>query len=324
MPDIFKLFAEFILNLVEVEKSTRLYETLHFFIMDVFKIFTLMGIVIFISGYLRSSLTEERIRKAVGGKNRIISYPIAVLLGAITPFCSCSSIPLFIGFIQSGIPLDITMAFLITSPMINELGFFVFGSTIGWDLAITYAITGLAIGIIGGYVIKLLNMEKYVERLSSEKKTCCCCKNGNKKQEPKLTQKQKIAYGANEVKSIIKKIGIYVIVGIGFGAVIHGYVPKELMAEYASKDNPFSVLIAVLAGIPVYANHTGVIPVIEALLSKGVPVGTSLAFMMSVSAISLPEMIILRRVLKPRLILAFALTLFFCFLAVGYMFNYLF
>jgi uncharacterized membrane protein YraQ (UPF0718 family) len=319
MPDIFRLFADWLIfDIFNMLPEKHLTEALHFFVMDTFKIFTLIIIIMFIAGYIRASLTEERIKKAVSGKSRFIAYPIAVALGAITPFCSCSSIPLFIGFLQAGIPLDITMAFLITSPMVNEVGFAIIGSTISWEIATVYAVTGLSIGIIGGLVIKALKMEKYVEPIAPKTSCCCCCK-GKKLEKPSNVQ-----FAINEVKDILKKIWIYIVIGIGFGAAIHGYIPEELMAKYASADNIFAVPIAVLAGIPVYANHTGVIPIIEALLNKGVPVGTSLAFMMSISAISLPEIIILRKVLKPQMIIAFTLTLFFCFIAIGYMFNYIY
>lgn len=317
---IFTKIADFITgSILSIEQGSHLYEAVHFFIEDITKIFFLLCLIIFIISYFRSSLSPERVRKMLGGKNKAISYLMAVILGAISPFCSCSTVPLFIGFLEAGIPLGITMAFLIASPMINEVAVVVLSTTIGLKFTILYIATGLIVGIVGGLLIELFKMEKYVEEYVWKMHM------GELSDDATLpeTPKEKLSYAKSQVKEIVQKIWIYLIIGIGAGAALHGYVPVEFFEKYTGANNLLSVPIAVIIGIPVYSNATGVIPIIEALLAKGVPVGSALAFMMSVAAISLPEMIILRKVLKPKLIATFIGILFVCFIMVGYLFNFI-
>jgi uncharacterized membrane protein YraQ (UPF0718 family) len=283
-----------------------------------------------------------------------MAYLLAVCLGAITPFCSCSSIPLFIGFIEAGIPFGIVMAFLITSPMINEVAVPILGMSVGWDITIAYVFTGMLVGILGGLFLEKIGMAKYVEEhvykkgkkestscgcsAKSKETTCCsekveekstCCSKDEKPKTSCCSKKQterskafKFAY--DYTKDTMLKITPYILIGIGIGAWIHGYVPQEFFVEHVGKDNLFAVPLAVLFGIPLYTDAVGVIPVAEVLLAKAVPVGTVMAMMMSVVALSLPELIILRRVLKLRLILTFVLTMFVAFNIVGYAFNMIF
>lgn len=298
--------------------ATDLAKAVHFFIEDITKIFFLLACVIFLIGLFRSVLTAERVRKIVAGRPRTVSYPMAVGLGAVTPFCSCSSVPLFIGFLEAGIPLGVTMAFLIASPMINEVAVVVLAATIGWKIALLYVAAGLVVGIAGGLIIEIFKLEKWVEDYVWKIRM-----GETAIQTIQSSLKARLAYAWEQVKEIVGRIWLYVIIGVGIGAALHGFVPQEFFTTYASSDNPFAVPVAVLSGIPLYSNATGVIPVVEALLSKGVPIGTVLALMMSVAAISLPEMIILRKVLKPQLIGTFVAILFVAFVAVGYLFNFL-
>jgi len=303
-------------GLLGLSPETRLGEAVHFFVEDVTKIFFLLTIIVFAIGFFRAMLTPERVRKVVAGRSRFVSYPMAVGLGAVTPFCSCSSVPLFIGFLEARIPLGVTMAFLIASPMINEVAVVVLAAAIGWKYALLYVAAGLTVGIIGGLMIEVLKLEKWVEGYVWN------IKMGEAKLQAANTNfKARIDYAVDQVKEIIGRIWIYVLVGIGIGSLLHGFVPESFFLKYASADNWLAVPAAVMTGIPLYSNATGVIPIVEALMSKGVPLGTVLALMMSVAAISLPEMVILRKVLKPQLIATFAGILFVAFISVGYLFN---
>jgi hypothetical protein len=243
---------------------------------------------------------------------------MAVGLGAVTPFCSCSSIPLFIGFVEAGIPLGVTMAFLIASPMINEVAVVLLAALLGWKVTALYVATGLAVGILGGLVVDRLKLERWVEDYVWQIRM-------GKAELPAAdtSLKGRVDYALGQVKEIVGRIWLYVLIGVGVGALLHGFVPQDFFTAYAGADNPFAVPLAVLAGVPLYSNATGVIPIAEALLGKGVPVGTVLALMMSIAAISLPEMIILRKVLKPPLIATFVGILFLAFVLVGYLFNFL-
>jgi uncharacterized membrane protein YraQ (UPF0718 family) len=303
-------------DVLRLDAASNLGHAVHFFIEDVTKIFFLLAAIVYIIGLFRSLLTPERVRSVVAGRSRAVSYPMAVGLGAVTPFCSCSSVPLFIGFLEAGIPLGVTMAFLIASPMINEVAIVVLAAAVGWKVAALYVAAGLTVGIVGGLLIEFFKLEKWVEEYVwkiSMGKTAI--------QETATTFKDRMDYAWEQVKDIMGKIWIYVVVGIALGSVLHGFVPQEFFLKYASADNLFAVPAAVLIGIPLYSNATGVIPIVEALMAKGVPIGTVLALMMSVAAISLPEIIILRKVLKPQLIATFTVILFVAFIGVGYLFN---
>ncbi len=305
-------------DILRLVPETRLAGSVHFFFQDVTKIFFLLTVIVFAIGFFRALLTPERVRKAVAGRSRFVSYPMAVGLGAVTPFCSCSSVPLFIGFLEARIPLGVTMAFLIASPMINEVAVVVLASAIGWKYAALYVAAGLVVGVLGGLLIEGLKLEKWVEEYVWKIRM-----GETALQKANNSLKARLAYAREQVREILGRIWIYVLVGIGIGAILHGFIPQSFFLKYASPDNLFAVPAAVLIGIPLYSNATGVIPIVEALLGKGVPLGTVLALMMSVAAISLPEMIILRKVLKPQLIATFTGILFVAFISVGFLFNFL-
>ncbi|HBQ36878.1 MAG TPA: hypothetical protein DD729_08615 [Rhodobacteraceae bacterium] len=317
MFEIFDRLGDYVAyNLFGLDPATPLAAAVQFFVMDISKIFFLLALIVFAIGFFRSMLTPERVRKVVAGRSRKVSYPMAVGLGAVTPFCSCSSVPLFIGFLEAGIPLGVTMSFLIASPMINEVAVVVLAAAVGWKVAMLYVAAGLTVGVVGGLVIEYFKLEKWVEEYVWK------IQMGNVAMPAAASGvKQRLQYAWGEVKTIISRIWIYVFIGIGIGAVLHGFVPEAFFLKYASADNIFAVPAAVLVGIPLYSNATGVIPIVEALLAKGVPIGTVLALMMSVAAISLPEMIILRKVLKPQLIATFTGILFIAFIGVGFLFN---
>ncbi|HSG09307.1 MAG TPA: permease [Longimicrobiales bacterium] len=299
-----------------LDPATRSAAAVHFFVEDVTKIFALLVTVIFVMGLFRSMLSPERVRVYLEGRSRWAAYVMAVVLGAVTPFCSCSSVPLFIGFVEAGIPVGATMAFLITSPMVNEVAVVLLFALLGWKLTVLYVATGLVVGIAGGALIDTLRLERWVEEYVWKIRVGAVDLPG---QRPTVAIRIRYAWG--QVREILDRIWAYVLVGIGLGAVLHGYVPQDFFARYAGAANPLAVPLAVIAGVPMYSNASGVIPVAEALLGKGVPVGTVLALMMSVVALSLPEMIILRKVLTVRMLAFFAGYLAVSFVAVGYLFN---
>ena len=320
MLEIFTKLANLItydtLNLV---RETKIADAVHFFIEDTTKIFFLLAVMIYAIGFGRSFVSPEKVRLWLTGKSRFTGYFLAATLGAVTPFCSCSSVPLFIAFLSAGIPLGVTMAFLITSPLVNEVAVILLGETLGLSFTIIYVSTGMILGILGGFLIDFLKLDRWVEPYVWDIKMPTPAT-----AEEAKGWKWRERYARDEAKDIIKRVWLYVLIGVGLGAGLHGYVPKEWFLENAGVDNPFAVPLAVLMGIPLYANATGIIPVAEVLINKGVPVGTILAFIMSIVAISLPEMLILRKVLKPQMLVFFAGYLFFSFIAVGYLFNFIF
>jgi uncharacterized membrane protein YraQ (UPF0718 family) len=289
---------------------------LHFFVMDVTKILVLLTMVIYVMGWLRALLSPERVRLLMRGRSGPGARLMAVGLGAVTPFCSCSSIPLFIGFVEAGIPLGVTLSFLIASPMVNEVAVVVLGSVIGLKTTVIYVATGLSIAFIGGYVLQALKLERWVEDYVWQ------IRMGEAQTEAGgRSLAARHAYAWNEVRQIVGRIWKYVLIGVGVGAFIHGYVPADFVARIAGDGSPLSVVVAVLAGVPMYSDAVGIIPVAQALLAKGVPLGTVLAFMMAVTALSLPEMLILRRVAKWPLLGIFAGYLALAFILVGVVFN---
>lgn len=287
-----------------------------FFVMNVAKILALLTAVIYLMGWLRALLTPEKVRAMMKGRSGPGARLTAVGLGAVTPFCSCSSIPLFIGFVEAGIPLGVTLSFLIASPMVNQVAVVVLAGVIGWQLALIYVFTGLTIAFVGGYVLQALKPERWVEDYVWKIRMG---------EAPAVQRDDSLrgrhAYAWNEVRQIVGRLWKYVLIGVGIGALIHGYVPAEFVAKIAGDGSVLSVIVAVLAGIPMYSDAVGVIPVAEALLGKGVPIGTVLAFMMAVTALSLPEMLILRKVVKWPLLGFFAAYLAVAFVAVGVLFN---
>lgn len=288
----------------------------NFFFYDTMKIFLMLSVIIFIVSIIRSFFPPERTKKLLGeGKARgFLGNIFAALLGIVTPFCSCSAVPVFIGFVEAGVPLGVTFSFLISSPMVNEVALVMLWGLFGWQIALLYIATGVTIAIIAGIVIGKLKMEKYVEEYVYSIKT------GDVDTE-KPTWKQRIIDARKYVGEILKKIWLYVLGGIAIGGIMHGYAPTGLLAKYAGKSNPFAVIIAVLIGIPLYSNAAGTIPIVKELTRLGIPMGTALAFMMAVTALSLPEMIILRKVLKPKLLGVFVGIMAVSIIIIGYLFN---
>jgi uncharacterized membrane protein YraQ (UPF0718 family) len=299
-----------------LSSQTKVGESIHFFIYDSIKIFLMLASIIFIVSIIRSFFPPERTKKLLGeGRSRgIIGNIMATLLGIVTPFCSCSAVPVFIGFVESGIPLGVTFSFLISSPMVNEVALVMLWGLFGWKIALLYIATGVLIAIIAGLIIGQMKLEKYVEEY------VYTIKMGDAEiQIPNWKQRAKDAW--NYVLEILKKIWIYVVIGIGIGSIMHGWAPAGFLAQYAGKNNPLAVFVAVLIGIPLYSNAAGVIPIVKELTRVGMSMGTALAFMMSVTALSLPEIIILRRVLKPRLLATFIGIVGISIVFIGYLFN---
>ncbi len=305
-----------VFDLAGLAPDSPLGSALHFFVMDVAKILVLLTTVIYIMGWLRALLTPERVRAVMRGRSGPGARLMAVGLGAVTPFCSCSSIPLFIGFVEAGIPLGVTLSFLIASPMVNEVAVVVLTSAVGWRITLAYVLTGLTIAFVGGYVLQALKLERWVEgyvwKIRMGEARVAAADNSLRARHD---------YAWNEVRQIVGRIWKYVLIGVGIGAVIHGYVPADFVARISGDGSLLSVIAAVLMGVPMYSDAVGIIPVAEALLGKGVPIGTVLAFMMAVTALSLPEMLILRKVARWPLLGVFAGYLALAFVVVGVSFN---
>jgi uncharacterized membrane protein YraQ (UPF0718 family) len=291
---------------------------LEFFLYEAPKVLMLLILVVFAVGVVRSFFTPERARRVLSGKREIAGNGMAALLGTVTPFCSCSAVPLFLGFVTSGIPLGVTFSFLISAPMVNEVALVLLVGLFGWKIAAIYFGTGLGIAIASGWVIGRLGMERHVEEWVYANADGECCA---KSEEQDITWEKRLRLGLDAVRDIVGKIWPYLLAGIAIGAGIHGYVPEDFMAAIMGSGAWWSVPLAVVLGIPMYSNAAGIIPVVQALLGKGVALGTALAFMMSVIGLSLPEMIILRKVLKTRLIATFAGVVGTGILIVGFLFN---
>ncbi len=299
-------------------KGDHLTEAIRFFIFEFPKVILLLVLIIFVVGVIRTFFTPERTRKALEGKKTITGNIMAASLGVVTPFCSCSAIPLFLGFIESGVPIGITFSFLISSPMINEVAIILLYGLFGWKIAAIYIITGLIIAIVSGYLIGLLHLEKWVEPWVYQSHF------GNSDlKEEKISLDERINSGYSAVREIVGKVWIYVAAGILVGAGVHGYVPQDFMASLMGKTVWYSIPLSVLIGIPLYSNAAGIVPIVSVLIEKGASLGTALAFMMSVIGLSLPEMIILRKVLKLPLILTFIGIVGIGIMMVGFLFNYI-
>ena len=303
-------------NVFNLTQGKHLTEALRFFIFEVPKVLLLLVLIIFVVGVIRSFFTPERTRKALEGRSLFTGNIMASALGIVTPFCSCSAIPLFLGFVESGIPLGVTFSFLIAAPMINEVAVVLLFGMFGWKIAAIYVVTGLVIAITAGWVIGRLKLEKHVESWVYEVKA-----GDAGDEEEKVQISDRIQAGYNAVKEIMGKVWVYVILGIAVGAAAHGYVPESFMANLMGKSTWFSVPLSVVIGVPLYSNAAGIIPIVSVLIEKGVPLGTALAFMMAVIGLSLPEMIILRKVLTVRLLAIFVGVVSSSILIVGYIFN---
>ncbi len=296
--------------------SSRLGSSVAFFLYDAPKVLLLLVIVVFVVGIIRSFFTPERTQRILAGKRESVGNVLAASLGIVTPFCSCSAVPLFIGFVEVGIPLGVTFSFLIAAPMINEVTLVLLYGMFGWKVALLYIVTGLFIAILAGWVIGKLKMERFIEGWVLELR-----KTGVQSDEHQLGIIERVQYGLTAVRDIVGKVWPWVLGGIAVGAVIHGYVPEGLMASFMGKNVWWAVLIAVLLGVPMYSNAAGIIPIVQALLEKGAALGTALAFMMAVIGLSLPETIILRKVLKWQLIAAFLGVVAIGIIIIGYLFN---
>ena len=302
-----------------LDKIAHLTETIWFFLYETPKVLILLTVIVFVVGIIRSYFSPEKTRKVLEGKPLFIGNIMASTLGIVTPFCSCSAIPLFIGFVESGIPLGVTFSFLIAAPMINEVALVLLFGLFGWKTALLYVSTGLLIAIAAGWVIGKLKVERFVEEWVYEIKA-----GDFQVEEQKITFNDRIQAGYTAVADIVSKVWIYIVIGIAVGAAVHGYVPENFMASIMGKSAWWSVPLAVLIGIPLYSNAAGVIPILQALLEKGASLGTSLAFMMSVIGLSLPEMIILRKVIKLPLIIIFISVVATGIMIVGFLFNWIY
>jgi len=305
-----------VFNLLSLPKGNHFAEALRFFLYEVPKVLLLLTLIVFGVGIIRSYFSPERTRRILEGRSLFLGNVLASLLGIVTPFCSCSAVPLFVGFVETGIPLGVTFSFLIAAPMINEVAVILLFGLFGWKTALLYVGTGLVIAMAAGWTIGKLGLERFVESWVYEVK-------GERSQEieEKISFKERINAGYIAVRDIVARVWLFVVLGIGVGAGIHGYVPENFLASLMGKSVWYSVPLAVLIGVPLYSNAAGIIPVVQALLSKGASLGTSLAFMMAVIGLSLPEMIILRKVLRLPLIIAFAGIVAGGIILVGYLFN---
>lgn len=300
-------------------KGEHLTEALRFFVFEFPKVMMLLTLIIFLVGIIRTYFTPERTRKALEGKKTFTGNIMAATLGIVTPFCSCSAIPLFLGFVEAGVPLGVTFSFLISSPMINEVAVVLLYGMFGWKVAAIYVLTGLIIAIVSGWIIGLLNLEKWVEPW-----VYATHMGGRSDEEEKIKFVSRISLGYDAIKDIVGKVWLFVALGIAVGAGAHGYVPQDFMSALIGKSAWYSVPLSILIGIPLYSNAAGIVPIVSVLIEKGAALGTSLAFMMAVIGLSLPEMIILRKVLKLPLIITFVGVVGFGIMIVGYLFNIIF
>ena len=309
-------FSEWIVSVLPVVRVSPLGSALQFFFYDTPKVLLLLTGVVMVMGMVNSYFTPERTRALLAGRREGFANCMAASLGIVTPFCSCSAVPLFIGFVKAGVPLGVTFSFLISAPMVNEVALTLLFAIFGWKVASLYLGLGLLIAIISGWIIGRLNMENHLEDWVHDMPKVDLNFNATQ-----LTLSNRIQLGFASIREIVGKVWPYILVGIAVGAGIHGYVPQDFMASFMGKEVWWAVPLSVLLGVPLYTNAAGIIPIVEALLSKGAALGTVLAFMMSVIALSLPEMVILRKVLKPRLIATFIGVLAIGIMLVGYLFN---
>ncbi|BBP00309.1 permease [Sulfuriferula nivalis] len=311
--------ADYIMSLTGIAAETHLGSALNFFLFETPKVLLLLTLIVFVMGVIQTFVAPERTRKILSGRRLGIGNVMAASLGIVTPFCSCSAVPLFIGFLQAGVPLGVTFSFLISAPMVNEVALGLLFGLFGWKIALLYLSLGLSVAIVAGLIIGKLGMEKYLEDWVQAIQA-----NGGAVHvalDHKQTWAERFQAGIAHLKEIVGKVWPYIVLGVAVGAGIHGYVPQNFMASIMGKGAWWSVPAAVLIGVPMYSNAAGIIPVVQALLGKGAALGTVLAFMMSVTALSFPEMIILRKVLKPRLIATFISIVAAGILFVGYVFN---
>ncbi len=301
-------------NIFGLGIDTRIGGSVHFYIYDVIKIFILLSVLIYTVSYIQSFFPPERTRKILGRHDGIMANVLGALLGTVTPFCSCSSIPLFIGFTSAGLPIGVTFSFLISSPLVDLASVLLLASIFNWRIAIAYVLVGLILAVIGGSLISKAKMEEYVESFVFNA-------NAGESEEETMTKRERIDFSINQVKDIVSKVWLYVLIGVGIGALIHNWIPESIIAAILGQDKWYSVVLATLVGVPMYADIFGTLPIAEALVLKGVGIGTALAFMMAVTALSLPSMIMLNQVVKKKLLITFAGIVTVGILIIGYTFN---
>lgn len=309
---MFEKLAQYILQLFALTADSALYRLLEFFIADTVKIFLLLIVIIFVISIIRSFLPPDRIRKILSNKNSFVSSVIAACVGIFTPFCSCSAIPLFLGFLEAGVPVGATFSFLISSPMVNEVALVLLLSMFGWKIALIYLLFGLILAILSGQLLEKIGAEKWIIKIEARE---LLCKDGQ------MPFRERLVYAKKYTISILKKVWPYIIIGISIGALIHGYVPVDFLASFASREHWYAVPAAVLLGIPLYSNAAGIIPLVSVLTEKGVAIGTVLAFMMAVTGLSFPEFMILKKVLRWQLLTLFIGVIAIGITIAGYLFN---
>ena len=302
------------LSAVGLDTKGRMGGGIQFFIYDTIKIFVLLSVLIFLISYIQSHFPPERTKKILGHFHGIAANSLAALLGTVTPFCSCSSIPLFIGFSSAGLPVGVTFSFLISSPLVDLGSLVLLMSIFGWKIAVAYVVVGLVLAVIGGSLIEKFGMEKYVEDFVKSARNI-------EIDSPSLTRKERISFAKDQVKATVKKVAPYIFIGVAIGAVIHNLIPEEWIQMILGSNNPFSVILATLVGVPMYADIFGTIPVAESLFAKGAGLGTILSFMMAVTALSLPSIIMLRKAVKPKLLGVFVGIVTIGIIIIGYLFN---
>ena len=294
--------------------KTRLGGSIHFFIYDVIKIFILLSVLIFSISYVQSFFPPERTRKILGRYNGFSANILGALLGTVTPFCSCSSIPLFIGFTSAGLPIGVTFSFLISSPLVDLASVVLLASIFNWKIAIAYVLVGIVLAVLGGTIISKLKLEKYVEPFVYSNKVL-------EVEQAELTIRDRVDFAREQVLSIINKVWLYILIGVGIGATIHNWIPENIISAVLGQDKWYSVLLATFVGIPMYADIFGTLPIAEALVLKGVGIGTALSFMMAVTALSLPSMVMLKKVVKMKLLAIFVGIVTIGIIIIGYFFN---
>lgn len=301
-------------NVFRLDINSKIGGSLHFFIYDVIKIFILLSVLIFTISYIQSFFPPERTRRILGGLKGLRANILAALLGTLSPFCSCSSIPLFIGFTSAGLPIGVTFSFLISSPLVDLAAIILLASIFNWKIAIAYVVVGVILAVVGGTVISKLKLEKYVEPFIYTNKI-------TETAQEELTTRDRLAFAKDQVIDIVKRVGLYILIGVGIGAAIHNWIPESIISALLGQDKWFSVLLATIVAVPMYADILGVLPIAEALVSKGAGLGTSLAFMMGVTALSLPSLIMLKRVVKAKLLVVFIGVVTIGIIIIGYTFN---
>jgi len=311
LSNLIKLLVE---NVFGLSIQERLGGSIHFFIYDVIKIFILLSVLIFTISYIQSFFPPERTRKILGRYKGTSANVLGALLGTVTPFCSCSSIPLFIGFTSAGLPIGVTFSFLISSPLVDLASVILLASIFNWKIAIAYVVVGIVLAVIGGTIISKAKLEKYVEPFVFGNKVL-------EVEQEELTTRERMEYARDQVLDIIKRVWLYILIGVGIGAAIHNWVPENIISAVLGQDKWYSVLLATLVGVPMYADIFGTLPIAEALVLKGVGIGTALSFMMAVTALSLPSMILLKKVVKTKLLAIFAGVVTLGILIIGYFFN---